>query len=388
MAISAFRERIFSTLMGNEVFPVPVDITQNMLHPELESRIVGLQKLRTREQMFQIFKAHCRWANVKYIGPPLEKAQVQPHDPWPNKFAARNIWGSYTGLNTYSDRFISRPLKDICSLREVESYSWPDPSWFDYETVTPNIDYDNGRELPIRRWASENGDYLRIVGGYQPIFGRLCDLCGIENTLINTISNPQITAALVEHITDFMERWYQKIAEAGRGSIDVLAFGDDFAGQNGMLLDPRKWRELFKASWKRLFTVAHEHGMLAMFHSCGSIRPVIADLIDAGMDIFEVVQIRAQDMDPVALKREYGADLTFYGAVDVQELLPRATPGETRREVRRLIDIFAAGGRFILTSSHLLWPDIPAENVIAMYDEANSYPVKAQRKTERKKKND
>jgi uroporphyrinogen decarboxylase len=367
------RERYLAATEGEEVYPVPVDVTTNLIHPDLESQIIERLKVGDRESLFDILRAHLRWGNVSYVGPPLELAPVQPHDPWPNKHAYKNIWGAYSGLNTYSDDFVERPLRDAQTVGDVERHAWPDPGMFDYTLVVPNLWYGTGRSQPLAQWAQDNADYARIIGGYEPIFGRICDLCGIEEALVKTATEPDLVRAMVAYITDFLEEWYEGIGEAGQGYVDILAFGDDFAGQTGMLLSPRKWREYFKDSWARLFAVAHKYGMKAHLHSCGGIRPIIPDLIDAGLDVLEVVQIRAKGMDPRELKREFGADLTFYGTVDVQDVLPNYTPENVRREVRRLIDVFGPGGRYVLTSSHLLWPDVPPENVIAMYDEANSY---------------
>ena len=155
--------------------------------------------------------------------------------------------------------------------------------------------------------------------------------------------------------------------------VDFLAYGDDFAGQNAMMISPDSWRKLFLPIWKRLFEIAHKYNMKTIMHSCGTVRPVLGDLVDAGLDVFEVVQITATDMDPKELKREFGKDLTFYGAIDTQQILPRGTTEEVKDEVRRIIDIFAKDGRFILSSMHIPQPDVPAENVIAMFDEAKSY---------------
>ena len=367
------RERALAAMNGVEIFPVPVDVTTNLIHWQLENQIARRLGVKGRAGVFRALGAHIRWANPKYIGPALEKSPVQPPDPWPNKHAFKNIWGAYAGLNSYSDSIVERPLRDAGSVADVEEHNWPNPEWFDYDMVIPNLWYGTDHYLPVALWAAENADYARVIGGYEPIFGRVCDLCGIETALIKTATDPNIVHALVAHITDFLEEWYRGIARAAEGHVDILAFGDDFAGQTGMLMHPGKWRAYFKDSWTRLFAIAHEHGMKALFHSCGAIRPILGDLIDAGIDILEVVQIRAKGMDPVELKRDFGAELTFYGAVDVQDVLPNYSPEGVRDEVRRLIDIFGSGGRYVLASSHLLHPDVPVENVLAMYDEALSY---------------
>jgi uroporphyrinogen decarboxylase len=378
------RERVLAAIDGFEVYPVPVDVTTNLIHWKLENRLMSRLEIDDRASLYRVLGAHMRWANPKYIGRPLEKAPVQPHDPWPNKFAVKNIWGAYGGLNTYSDSYVERPLANVSSVSDVEEHVWPSPGWFEYGKVIPNLWYGTDCDVSVAQWAAENADYARVVGGYEPIFGRICDLCGIETALVLTATKPDIVHALVAYITDFLEAWYRGIAEAGQGHVDVLAYGDDFAGQIGMLLAPRKWREYFLDSWMRLFAVAHEHGMKTLFHSCGGIRPIIGDLVDAGMDILEVVQIRAKGMDSVELKQEFGNSLTYYGGVDVQHVLPNRTPQGIREEVRRLVDVFGPGGGYILTSSHLLYPDVPTENVLAMYDEAQSYIPDSVRSTMRR----
>ncbi len=367
------RERILAAASGVETYPIPVDVTTNLIHWRLEEQLMTRLKVPDRASLFQALGAHMRWANPKYVGPPLEKSKVQPDDPWPNKHAVRNIWGAYAGLNTYSDSVVARPLRDVGSVADVERHTWPDPAWFDYDRVIPNLAYGTDSWQPLPQWAEENAQYARVIGGYEPIFGRICDLCGIERALVLTATDPDVVQALVAHITGFLEAWYRGIARAGEGCVDILAFGDDFSGQSGILLNPRKWREYFKESWAQLFAVAHQHGMKAQFHSCGGIRPILGDLVDVGLDILEVVQVQARGMDPVELKREFGAYLTFYGAVDVQHVLPHGTADTVRSEVRRLVDVLGPGGRYILASSHLLYPDVPVENVLAMYDEAHSY---------------
>jgi uroporphyrinogen decarboxylase len=105
------------------------------------------------------------------------------------------------------------------------------------------------------------------------------------------------------------------------------------------------------------------------FHSCGSIRPILADLIEAGVDILNPVQVAADDMDSGQLKREFGDALTFWGGgVDTQHVLPHGTPQDVRDEVRRRIDDLAPGGGFVFAAVHNIQADVPAENILAMRD--------------------
>jgi uroporphyrinogen decarboxylase len=94
---------------------------------------------------------------------------------------------------------------------------------------------------------------------------------------------------------------------------------------------------------------------------------VIPDLIEAGVDILNPVQVSADGMDTAALKREYGRDLTFWGGgVDTQHVLGRGTPSEVRDEVRRRVTDLKAGGGFVFSAVHNVQPDVPAANIVAM----------------------
>jgi uroporphyrinogen decarboxylase len=226
---------------------------------------------------------------------------------------------------------------------------------------------------PIMDWAQRHADYARLCGGWCPIASRVLDQFGMETGLINMAARPDLIHAVMDHISEFYIEYYGRFAATARGLFDVLGFGDDFASQNTMLFSPRQWREYFLSLWKELFAIAHRNDMKAMMHSCGAIRPVIGDLIDAGLDILEVVQTRARGMDAQALKEEFGKDLVFYGGMDVQSTMPYGSSQGVQQETRRLIDIFGKDGGYILGTSHFLMEDVPYENVVTMYEEGRSY---------------
>ncbi len=108
-------------------------------------------------------------------------------------------------------------------------------------------------------------------------------------------------------------------------------------------------------------------------HSCGSVYAIIEDLIEIGIDVLNPVQVAATNMEPEKLKKEFGDRLAFWGAIDTQHVLPFGTPDEVRAEVRRVIDCLGKGGGYIVASVHNLQPEVPPENIIAMFDEARLY---------------
>jgi uroporphyrinogen decarboxylase len=199
------------------------------------------------------------------------------------------------------------------------------------------------------------------------------ELYGMDTGLLNLALRPDLIHATVAKIGEYLEEYYERLAESASGYVDFLGFGDDFAGQNGMLLSPDKWREYFLPLWRRLFAIAYRYNLIPMMHMCGGISPVLGDLIDAGLGVCEVMQVTARGMDPVELKREFGQHVAFYGGMDTQQTLPFGTVDDVRREVRERIEVMARGGRYVLSSMHFLMDIIPVENVVAMYDEARTY---------------
>ena len=126
-----------------------------------------------------------------------------------------------------------------------------------------------------------------------------------------------------------------------------------------------------------LFDFIHSHtDAKVFFHSCGAIRPVIPDLIEAGVDIVNRVQVSATGMDSAELKREFGNDIVFWGGgVDTQSVLNKGTPDAVRADVRRRIADLAPGGGFIFAAVHNIQADVPAENIMAMWETLQEYEV-------------
>jgi uroporphyrinogen decarboxylase len=122
-----------------------------------------------------------------------------------------------------------------------------------------------------------------------------------------------------------------------------------------------------------MFGAVKDRGAKLTYHCCGSVEALFDDLIEMGIDGFNPVQVAAKNMEPASLKKKYGDRLTFWGGIDTQHVLPFATPDEVRENVRHIIDTLGAGGGYVLNSVHNIQPDVPPENVVAMFEEAASY---------------
>lgn len=151
--------------------------------------------------------------------------------------------------------------------------------------------------------------------------------------------------------------------------------GTDFGAQNACFISPKTFRSLYKPYMKRINDWIHQHTQWKTFiHSCGSILPIIPDMIEAGFDILNPVQTSAANMDPVMLKERFGDQVTFWGGgVDTQHTLPFGTPDEVRKQVRERLEIFGKGGGYVFNPIHNVQARVPIENLLAMYDTVRDY---------------
>ncbi|HUV08675.1 MAG TPA: uroporphyrinogen decarboxylase family protein, partial [Spirochaetia bacterium] len=133
-------------------------------------------------------------------------------------------------------------------------------------------------------------------------------------------------------------------------------------------------RELIKPRHLKYFQLMHDlSDAKVFFHSCGSVADILDDLVEIGVDVLHPVQVSARGMEPRRLKARYGGRLAFWGAIDTQHVLPNGSPGDVRAEVERRIEELGQGGGYILGAVHNIQPDVPLENVLAMYRHAREY---------------
>ena len=154
--------------------------------------------------------------------------------------------------------------------------------------------------------------------------------------------------------------------------IDIIVFGDDLGMQNGPQMSPAMYREFFKPRHARMWRRAKELAdVKVMLHCCGGVRPLLPDLIEAGLDAINPVQITCAGMDAGRPEADFGDRLTFWGGgCDTRFVLSHGTPDEVRRHVREQVAILKPGGGFVFQQVHNILADVPPENIIAMFDAA------------------
>lgn len=192
----------------------------------------------------------------------------------------------------------------------------------------------------------------------------------IDNFLMDCYVDQDNVEKLLDHLLEIHLETLEKVCNAVGDVADILRFGDDLGMDSGPLIGPDVYRKLFKPRHKQLCDYVHKNSQMKTFlHSCGSIYSLIPDLIDAGYDVLNPVQTTANGMEPKILKKEFGKDITFWGGgCNTRSILNRGTPEEVRENVLRNLENFAPGGGFVFNQEHNIMPDVPAKNLIAMYN--------------------
>jgi uroporphyrinogen decarboxylase len=191
-----------------------------------------------------------------------------------------------------------------------------------------------------------------------------------DNFLALLAAEPARAHDLLERLTRLHLANLEKYLGLVGPYIDIVLFGDDLGMQTGPQISPRMYREFFKPRhglmWQRAKQLAD---VKVMLHSCGDIRLLLPDLIDAGLDAVNPVQISCKGMDAAELKREFGRDITFWGgACDTQWLLAHGTPEAIAEHVRGQVEVLRPGGGFVFQQVHNILADVPPQNIVAMLD--------------------
>jgi uroporphyrinogen decarboxylase len=267
----------------------------------------------------------------------------------------------------YYDMF-DHPLKGEITEEAVDRFRWPNP-------------LDPARFVGLKEAAQrvvENEKRAVVIGnmsaGVMEVFAWVR---GFEDYFADFVGNPKLACKIMDKVLEMKLAYWGRALEILGDTIDVAQDADDFAGQDDLLISPAAYRKLVKPRHKELFDFIHSHSKAKVFfHSCGSIRSVIPDLIEIGVDIINPVQVSAVGMDSAELKREFGKDLVFWGGgVDTQRVLGTGTPQQVREDVKRRLDDLMPGGGFVFNTVHNIQGNVPPENIMAMWETLHKYGV-------------
>lgn len=195
----------------------------------------------------------------------------------------------------------------------------------------------------------------------------------MDNFLMLLAGEPRRAHQFLDRLTEIHLTNLERYLGAVGPYIDIICFGDDLGMQNGPQMSPAMYREFFKPRHAKMWRRAKELARVkVMLHCCGGVRPLLSDLIEAGLDAINPVQVSCVGMEAQELKRDFGDRLTFWGGgCDTRFILSQGTPDDIRRHVRQQVSVLAPGGGFVFQQVHNILANVPPENIIAMFDTAN-----------------
>ena len=259
------------------------------------------------------------------------------------------------------------PLADPSLTREdILNYPWPDMA-------------DPQRIAGLSELAEtyrSSGFAVLLKDPFAGIFEMAQRLVGMEQLLTMMALEERLAGEIFDKLVVLKLAFWEMALPELSDLIDVISMADDYGSQVSQLISPAMYRQQLKPRWKVIFDRIGELAPHArrFFHSCGNVRPLIPDFIEIGIQILNPVHINAVGMEPVALKRDFGDSLVFWGGgVDTQQILPYGAPAQVRDDVRRNIEALAPGGGFIFNPVHNIQADVPVENMLALYDAFAEY---------------
>ena len=186
--------------------------------------------------------------------------------------------------------------------------------------------------------------------------------------------NPTFAEKLMDKILEFHMAFFDRFLDSVGQYVQIVFVGDDLAEQKGPAIRPTIYRSLIKPRQRKLYQfIKSKADVKLCYHSCGSVIPFIEDLVEMGVDILTPIQVSAANMDTKRLKNDFGDRISFLGGVDTQRVMPFGTVDEVRDEVKKRIEDLAPNGGYILGAVHNIQPEVPPENIFAMFDAARKY---------------
>ncbi|MBN1945752.1 MAG: hypothetical protein JW797_08740 [Bradymonadales bacterium] len=355
------RERVLAAIDHRQPDRVPFDY---WAVSEVTDRLCRELGIAGKEGLLEHFGVDLRYVpGPSFVG--LERRSFEGG-------VSEDLWGvKRKRIEVKTDRFtwsykhvVESPLAGAETVADIERYpGWPSPDWWDYSTIADQCEQVGGYAVV------NHGDRLDRTAQLKTMMY----LRGMEQIYVDLARNPALIDAMLERIRAYYLEYNERVFRQIQGKADIFMMGDDFGTQQGPMMSLATWRRFFREGFRRYIELAHRYGLKVMHHSCGSVKYLMGELIDAGLDILQALQPRARDMDLAALKREYGEHLTFHGSIDIQQTLPLGTPADVEREVRERIQAAGGSGGFIIGTAHNLLPEVPTANILALYEACQRY---------------
>ena len=252
--------------------------------------------------------------------------------------------------------YLAFTVEDPDSWLEARSRMTPDPSRIDWAYL----------EAQYPRWREEG---RWITGNFWFGFDITHSwFVGTETLLIALAMEPDWCRDMFEHFLDMNIALFEMILARGY-TLDEINWPDDMGYKLNQFFSLATYRELLLPVQKRAIDWAHSHGIRARLHSCGDIRPFVPELVAAGLDALNPLEVKA-GMDPYEMKRLYGDRLVLHGGLNAVLFEDTGTVVE---EIRRLLPVMKQGGGYIFSSDHSIPNNVSLEEMEAIIMTAKEY---------------
>ncbi len=366
------RREIFARTMNHEAFGrVLVDQGKQVtsIHRNAYAAIRAEMGLPPKEGKILDRMSQCVWSDedlleawgidFRWIVPNWVQVKEIDENHYKNMFGTLFVnSGSYFAIS-------ESPLREL-SLDEIKDWPWPDTS--DPGVVT-------GLEEEARHWY-ENTDYVVGADGIKGgILQTALELRGYDQFFVDLLLDPELAHWLLDKLTEIYMGFYTTYLKVVGPYCQLVYLTDDFGAQNALLMSPAMWREFVMPRQERLIRhIKSLADIKVMFHTDGSVLPIIGDMVKMGVDILNPVQTSVEELsDTAKVNALHGKEICFHGAMDVQQVLTNATVDQVRAEVRRRIGDLGQDGGYILATCHNINVDIPPDNLRVMFEAAKEF---------------
>ena len=367
-----YRERFSVIMHHKEADRVPFDLCGTSLtgidHPDTVNKLRQILGISDKyDGWYQKFDERI----LKYLDIDIRRVGdiLEPENSMTRMLSATesiDCWGVkrvFTGL--YWD--IKDPPLKGATIEDLDKYPWPNPDMINIKQI------ENYRDQAKKLYLETN----YVVCAEHPVYGILelgCWMCGFDEFLLKMALEPEF----VIKFFDIVLKYQKKVIELYYGAIgEYIHFttsGDDFGTQNGPFISPSMFNELIVPYYKERISYTKKFTNGYYFHhTCGSVFSLIPYIIEAGVDILNPIQPGAKNMKPDKLKKTYGDSITFWGGIDTQHILPHGSVEDVKHEVWSVLGEMSKSGGYVLAPAHNIQLDVPAENIIALFNAGKEY---------------
>jgi len=328
--------------------------------PDVETTILDrmAQNVMPDEDLLQQLGIDFRWVVPNWVEVQEKEIKGGPGyiDMWHTPHTYSDI-GDYYSI-------AGQPLgQENFTIEDIESFEWPDPN---------HPDMFVGLSKKAHYWC-ENTEYVVGADGIKVgVLQIAAQLRGYDKLFMDFILNPDLSHAFLDKITSLIADMYANYMDAVGEFAQVVVITDDQGTQKSLMISPKMFREFIKPNLKRVVdAIKAKSDAKVLMHCDGAILPIIGDLIEIGVDILNPIQTNVKGFeDTKVLKKQFGDQITFHGAIDVQHFLPNASAEEVRNEVKKRVADLGESGGFILAPCHNIYDNTPLENIVALFESA------------------